>query len=86
MHFFGQCKDPNSKTPKGNMEARQKTQFFIYFFRSNCSKGPFSPFSSVKFSNFGQKLPIRTAHHTLLESRHPKVTKNPYYGLFPAGS
>ena len=30
---------------------------------------------------FGQKLLIQTVHHTFLESRHPKVTKNPYYVL-----
>ena len=29
--------------------------------------------------NFGQKLPLRTAHHTFLESKQPEVTKNPYY-------
>ena len=32
-------------------------------------------------SIFGQKQPIRTAHQTFLESRHPKVTKNLYYAL-----
>ena len=26
------------------------------------------------------------AHHTFLENRHPEVTKNPYYDLFPEGS
>ena len=30
---------------------------------------------------FAQKLLIPTAHHTFLESRHPKVTKNLYYIL-----
>ena len=40
---------------------------------------PFGLFWEVKYLNFGQKLPIRTAHQTLLESRHPEVTKNPYY-------
>ena len=39
---------------------------------------PFGPFWSVKHLNFGQRLPIRTTYHTLLESRHPEVTKNPY--------
>ena len=39
---------------------------------------PSGPFWSVKYLNFGQKLPIRTARHTSLESRHPEVTKNPY--------
>ena len=33
-----------------------------------------------------QKLPIQTAHHTFLESRHPEVTKNPYYLLSHNGS
>ena len=28
---------------------------------------PFGPYWSVKYVNFGQKLPIRTAHHTVLE-------------------
>ena len=35
---------------------------------------------------FGQKLPIQPTHHTFLESRHPEVTKNPYYVLSPEGS
>ena len=43
----------------------------------------FGPFWSVKYLNFGQKLPIRTTHHTFLESRHPEVTKNQYYVLSP---
>ena len=38
---------------------------------------PFVPF------NFGQKLPIRTAHHIFPESRHPDGAKNPYYVLSP---
>ena len=46
----------------------------------------FGPFWSVKYLNFGKKLPIRTAHHTFLESKHPEVTKNPYYVLSPEGS
>ena len=46
----------------------------------------FGPFWSVKYLNFGQKLPIWTVHHTFLESRHPEVTKNPYYILSPKGS
>ena len=41
---------------------------------------------SVKYLNFGQKLPIRTVHDTFLESRHPEVTKNPYYVLSPKGT
>ena len=31
-------------------------------------------------------IEIRTAHHIFLESRHPEVTKNPYYVLSPKGS
>ena len=46
----------------------------------------FGPFWSIENINFGQKLPIRTANHTFLESIHPKVDKNPYYILFPKGS
>ena len=45
---------------------------------------PLGPFWHVKHLNFRQKLP--KDHHTLLESRHPEVTKNPYYALFPEGS
>ena len=41
---------------------------------------PFGPFWSVKYVVFGKNLPIRTARHTFLESRHPEVTKNQYYG------
>ena len=46
----------------------------------------FGPFWSVKYLNFGRKLPIQTIHHTFLECRHPEVTKNPYYVLSPKGS
>ena len=41
---------------------------------------PFGLFCSVKYLNFEQKLPIRTARHIFL-SRHSEVTKNPYYAL-----
>ena len=47
---------------------------------------PFGPFWSLQYLNFRKKLPIRTAHHTFLESRHPEVTKNPYYVLSPERS
>ena len=47
---------------------------------------PFSPFWSVKYLNFGKKLPIWTAHHTFLESRHLEVTKDPYYVFSTEGS
>ena len=45
-------------------------------------------FHSGLYNNsiFGQKLPIQTTNHTFLESRHPEVTKNPYYVLFPEWS
>ena len=46
---------------------------------------PFGLFCSVKYLNFEQKLPIRTARHIFL-SRHSEVTKNPYYALSPKGS
>ena len=47
---------------------------------------PFGPFWSVKYLNFGQKLPIRITHYAFLESRRPEVTKNPYYVLSPEWS
>ena len=47
---------------------------------------PFGSFWSGKYFNFGQKLPIRTAHHTFPESRHPEVTKSPYHVLSHDGS
>ena len=47
---------------------------------------PFGTFCSVKYLNFCQKLPIRTARYTSLGRRHPEVTKNPYYVLNPEGS
>ena len=55
--------------------------------QNSCScHSPFGLFWSVKYLNFWPKLPIRTAHHTFLESRHPEVIKNPYYVLFPKGA
>ena len=63
---------------------------FIFVFENSQNSfscdSPFGSFWSVKCLNFGQKPPIRTAHHTFLESRHPEVTKNPYYVLSPEGS
>ena len=82
------------------METRQMTPFilstfsaltvsFIFVFensQNSFSRGPpFGPFWSEKYLNFGQKLPIRTANHTFLESRHPEVTKNLHYVLSPKG-
>ena len=56
---------------------------FIFVFENSQNSFPcgplFGPFSSVKYLNFAQKLPNRTAHHTLYQSRHPEVTKNEYY-------
>ena len=43
-----------------------------------------SPYWSIlvcKIPQFWARLPIQTMHHTFLESRHPEVTKNPYYVL-----
>ena len=39
-----------------------------------------------KIPQFWEKLPIRSTHHTFLESRQPEVTKIPYYVLSPEGS
>ena len=81
------------------METRQLTPFFsstfsalfvtfIFIFehgQNSFSCGPtFDLFWCVKYLNFGQKLPIRTAHHTFLESTQPQVTKNPYH-VVPRG-
>ena len=30
---------------------------------------------NIKYGQIGQKIPIRKAHHTFLESRFPEVTK-----------
>ena len=54
---------------------------------NSLSCGPsFGPFWSIKYFNFEQNLPILTAHHTSLESKLPKVTKNPFNVLFLEGS
>ena len=47
---------------------------------------PFGPLWSVKYLNFWEKLVIRSVHHTLLESSHPEVTKNPCYVSSPEDS
>ena len=56
------------------------TSIFLFENGQNpfCCGPSFVPFWSVKYINFGQKLPIRTAHQFFLESRHPEITKNPY--------
>ena len=97
MHFMDNLRVISQE---GSMETRQMTPFFIYVFlklylafififqngRNSFSCGhPFGLFWSVKYLNFGQKLPIRTTHHTFLESRHPEVTKNPYLWFVPRG-
>ena len=47
---------------------------------------PLFHFWSVKYINFRQNLPIRAAHYTFLERRHPEVNKNLYYILSPDGN
>ena len=47
---------------------------------------PFAILWSVKYLHFGQKLPVRIAHCTFLESKDLEVTKNPYYVLSSEGS
>ena len=84
------------------METRQVTHFFhlhfllqlfvtfIFVFENSQNSfqcgPPFGSFWSVSYPNFWEKLPIRTTHHSFLESRHPEITKNPYYVLFPKWS
>ena len=55
---------------------------FIFVFENDqnaFSYGPpLGPFWTVKYLNFGQKLPIRTVQLTCLECKHPEFTKNPY--------
>ena len=83
-------------TQEGNMETRQMTPFFSSYFSNltvifisefeNTQNSfwcgpPFGPLWSVKYSIFGQKLLIPTAHHTFLQSKHTDVTKNLYYVL-----
>ena len=55
--------------------------------QNSFSCGPsFGPFWSVEYLNLEQNLPIWTVHHFFLESKHPEITKNPYYVLFLEGS
>ena len=87
MHFFGQFKDHNPERKHGN---ETKTVSNIHFYIWKWSKFIFSPppllwSIVVKYFNFEQKLPIGTVHHIFLESRHPEVTKNSYYVLYPKG-
>ena len=87
MHFFGQFKDHNSGRKHENQtndpifSSTFSALFVIFIFiiqngQNSFSCGPpFGLFWSVKYFNFGQKLPIRTAHHTFLEIRHPGLLK-----------
>ena len=99
MHIFWQFKDHNSGRQHGNKTNHPIFSFTfsapvvynIYFCISKYSKFifmsfPFGLFWSVKYLNFRQKLPMWTAHHTFLESRHPEVTKNLNYVLLSEGS
>ena len=64
------------------------TFIFVFEYSQNsflCG-APFGPFWSVNYLNFGQKLPIPTAHNTFLESRHTEVTTNSYHILSDEGS
>ena len=94
MHYFDNLR---IITQEGNMETRQMIPFplelwitCIFVFENSqnsfscCS--PFGPFWSLKYLSFGKKLPIRTTHHTFIESRHPDTTKNRCYVLYPMGS
>ena len=71
-------------------ERKKKLVTFTFVFENNQNSFScgltFGPFWSVKYFNFGQKLPIGTTHHTSLEGRHPKVLKNLYYVLYPEES
>ena len=59
---------------------------FMWFMWSKIHFPPFGPFWSVKYLNFGQKLPIWTVNYTFLKGRHPEVSKTPYYVMSPEGS
>ena len=92
MHFLDNLK---TITQEENMETRQMTLFFsstfsdltvcnIHFWIWKYSKFIFmwSPLWFILVCKIPPRLPIQTAHHTFLESRHPEVTKNLYYALF----
>ena len=88
MHFFGQYKDNSSGRKHGNVTpffsfSFSALKFYIWKWSKFFSCGPLLDlFWSAKYLNFGQRLPIQTAHHTLLESSHPEVTKYPCYVLW----
>ena len=61
--------------------------FFFENMQNSFSCGlTFALFCSVTYLYAGQKLQIRTAHYTFLESRHSEVIKNTYYVLSRLGS
>ena len=94
MHFLDNWR---TITQEGSMETRQMTLFFSSTFSNlfvifisefenaqnsfSCGPPPLVHSGLRNTSIFGQQLPIQTAHHTFLESRHPEVTKNLYYVL-----
>ena len=97
MHFF--FNNLRTVTHEGSIATKQMTHFYLFFLLSvtfififengqnSFSCGPlFGLLWSVKYLNFEQKLPIKTAHHIFLERRHPEVTKNPHYVLSSRGS
>ena len=87
---------------EGSMKTRQMTPFFSSTFSNlfvifisefenaqnsfSCGPPPLVHSGLRNTSIFGQQLPIQTAHHTFLESRHPEVTKNLYYVLYSGWS
>ena len=81
MYFLGQFKDHNSSRKHKKLDEGPHffhlISAFIFLFeniQNLFSCGPlFSPFWSVKYLNFWQRLPIRTTHHTFLEHKHPEV-------------
>ena len=83
----------STKTWEGNMEARQMTSrfhlsfllFLLFYLKIVKIYFHVVQLCSILSWNFGQKLLSRTAHHTLLENRHHKGTKNPYYILSVEG-
>ena len=91
MHFI--VKNNNSERKHGNQTNDPIFSFifstlfviFIFVFEFIFMWSLFNSFWSVKYCNFGQKLPIRIAHQTFLESKHSEVTKNSYYVLSPEG-
>ena len=85
-------------TQEGNMEAREMTPSFSSPFstltvcNSHFCISKYSKFIfmwSILFCRtpqFRQKLPIWTVYYSFLETKHPEVTENSYYVLFPEGS